>query len=74
MVGCRMDRHFAPFVQRQRMASTVRRRSEGGTFACGRQASSNGSSVAHCASVSAIMPQPSTKPAEIKHFSDANRP
>jgi len=54
-----MARHFAPFVQRQMIASTVRRRSEGGTLAWGRQASTRGSNSAHCASVSTTMPQPS---------------
>jgi hypothetical protein len=45
-------RHFAPFVCRQKMAETVRRRSLGGTFAGGRHASTSGSSTAHCSSVS----------------------
>ncbi len=58
-------RHFAPFWQRQRMASTVRLRSEGGTFARGRQASTKGSSIAHCTSVSTIMPQPSAARAKV---------
>ena len=59
-----MARHFAPFRQRQTMASTVRRRFEGGTLACGRQASTRGASTAHCASVS-TMPHPSAAPAEV---------
>ena len=40
----------------------------------GARPSTSGSSVAHCASVSAVMPQHFAEPAEIKHFSDANRP
>jgi hypothetical protein len=59
-----MARHLAPFRQRQMMASTVRRRFEGGTLACGRQASTRGSSTAHCASVS-TMPQPSATQAQV---------
>ncbi len=51
-------RHLAPFRQRQMIASTVRRRFDGGTLACGRQASTNGASTAHCSSVN---PQPSIR-------------
>ena len=58
-------RHFAPFVQRQMIASTVRRRSQGSTFACGRQASTRGSNFAHCASVNTAMPQLSIVQAKI---------
>ena len=58
-------RHLAPFVQRQMIASTVRLRSEGGTLAWGRQASTKGSNSAHCASVSTTMPQPSAAQAEM---------
>ncbi len=47
-----MARYFAPFLCRQRMAPIVRRRWLGGTFAGGRQASTSGSSTAHCSSVS----------------------
>ncbi len=46
------ERHFAPFWCRQRIALTVRRRLLGGTFAGGRDASTSGSSTAHCSSVS----------------------
>jgi hypothetical protein len=60
-----MARHLAPFVQRQMMASTVRRRSDGGTLAWGRQASTRGSSTAHRASVSTVMPQPSAARAKV---------
>jgi hypothetical protein len=45
-------RHFAPFWCRQMMAEIVRRRLLGGTFACGRHASTSGSSTAHSSSVS----------------------
>ncbi len=60
-----MARHFAPFVQRQMMASTVRLRSEGGTLAWGRQASTKGSNAAHCACVNTTTIHPSAKRAEV---------
>ena len=60
-----MARHLAPFRQRHRMASTVRRRSDGGTFACGRQASTEGSRAAHCPPVGTIMPRPPAARAEV---------
>src|SRR5918998_6090916 len=47
-------RHLAPFACRHRIALMVRRRSDGGTLACGRQDSTKGSSTAHCASVNII--------------------
>ena len=47
-----MERHLAPFSCRQRIASTVRRRSEGGVLPLGRHSSTNGPSAAHCPSVS----------------------
>ena len=50
-----IERHFARFRHRQTMASTVRCRFEGGTFATGRQASIRGSSTDHSASVKAIL-------------------
>jgi hypothetical protein len=59
-----MARHFAPFRQRQMIASTVRRRFDGGTLARGRQASTSGSSAAHRSSVS-TMPHPSARQAEV---------
>ena len=55
---------FAPFRHRHTIASTVRRRFEGGTFARGRQASTRGASAAHCASVS-TMPHTSAEQAEV---------
>ncbi len=51
-----MARHCAPFVHRQRIASTVHRRSEGGTLAWGRQASTRGSNSAHSTSVNTTGP------------------
>ena len=50
-----IERHFAPFRHRQTIASTVRRRFDGGTLACGRQASTRGSSTDHSASVKTIL-------------------
>lgn len=44
--------HFAPFSCRQMIAAMVRRRWRGGTLACGRQPSINGSNVAQRSSVS----------------------
>jgi hypothetical protein len=50
-------RHLAPFSCRQRMASSVRRRSCGGVLPLGRHCSTSSSSIAHCVSVSMAPPQ-----------------
>ncbi len=43
------ERHLAPFSCRLGMSLTVRRRMEGATLECGRQAPTSGSNTAHCA-------------------------
>src|SRR3954462_6267808 len=52
-----MARHLAPFLWRQMIAESVRRRSWGGVLPLGRQVSISGSSRAHCASVSMAPPR-----------------
>lgn len=49
-----MARHLAPFVRRQRIAVTVRRRCWGGVLPRGRHASISGCRTAHSASVRSL--------------------
>src|SRR3954462_5608311 len=51
-----MARHLAPFSCRQTIAEMVRRRSFGCVLPLGRHASTNGSSLVQCASVSMAPP------------------
>src|ERR1700712_1401923 len=68
-------RHLAPLSCRHRIALIVRRRCCGGTFACGRQASIKGSSIAHCTSVSIpVALLKGRKMHDAPFSSDANRP
>src|SRR4051812_30549276 len=67
-----MARHFAPFSCRQRMAEIVRRRSFGAVLPLGRHASTSGSSLIQCASVSIAPPharrakRPSSQPVQAR--------
>src|SRR3954466_15525464 len=67
-----MARHLAPFSWRQRMAEIVRRRSFGAVLPLGRHASTSGSSLIQCASVSIAPPharrakRPSSQPVQAR--------
>ena len=64
----------APFVQRQRMASMVRRRSWWSVLYGGRHAAISGASTSHCACRQNLQPVSICHPQQMEQYSGTDRP